>query len=110
MNKLKKIFLIINGVILLTYGLVFLVKPTTLGKIVGFTYNNPNALVEIMAFYGGLEIGLGLFFIWSALDKKRFKTALTAFTFIFLATGVARLLGIFEFGHEDPSQIIVTVI
>src|SRR3970282_2538111 len=107
MNKIAKIFLITNGIILIVYGLVFLIKPTTLGQIIGFTSNSPNTLVEVMAFYGGLELCLGWLFILSSLDIKRYNVSLTAFSFIFYAAGIARLIGIVQYGHEDPSQLIV---
>ncbi|MES2746835.1 MAG: DUF4345 domain-containing protein [Bacteroidota bacterium] len=108
MNALAKLFLIINGIILITYGLVFLINPTILGRLVGFTYNNSNAMIEVMAFYGGLKIGIGCFFIWCAFDDNRHKMALAAFTIIFLATGIARGIGYLQFGDEDPIQLIIS--
>jgi hypothetical protein len=108
MLKTTKYFLIFSGVVLLAYALTFLFSPTTLGEIVGFTHHSPNTLVEVTAFYGGLELGMALFFIWSGLDKDRYKIALTAYTFIFTCAGLARLLGIILYGFEDPSQPIVT--
>ena len=108
MLKTTKYFLIFSGIVLLAYALTFLFSPTTLGEIVGFTHHSPNTLVEVTAFYGGLELGMALFFIWSALDAERYKIALVAYTFIFLCAGLARLMGIFLYGFEDPSQPIVT--
>jgi hypothetical protein len=107
-EKAPKYFLIFSGIVLLGYALTFLFSPTTLGDIVGFTHHSPNTLVEVTAFYGGLEFGMALFFIWAGLNKERFKIALTAYTLIFLSAGLARLLGIFLYGFEDPSQPIVT--
>ncbi|MEQ8525662.1 DUF4345 domain-containing protein [Gracilimonas sp.] len=108
MEKIAKYFLILSGAVLLTYALTFLFSPTTLGEIVGFTHHSPNTLVEVTAFYGGLEFGMAVFFIWSGLDKDRFQLALTAYTFIFLSAGIARFIGILLYGFEDPSQPIVT--
>ncbi len=105
--KLTKGLLIFFGIVLLAYALTFLVRPQTLGEITGFTETSPNALVEITAFYGGLELGLALFFFWSAMKRERYQVALTAFIFIFLCAGLARLLGIILYGFEDPSQPIV---
>ena len=108
MKKTTKYFLIINGIILLGYAIVFLIKPATLGEMVGFTQHSPNTPLEIMAFYGGFELGLGLFFIWSALNSNRFKIALTAFILIFLSAGIARVTGIILYGFEDSSQPVVS--
>jgi hypothetical protein len=110
MNKAIKYFLIINGIILLSYAIVLLTKPATLGEMVGFTQHSPNTLVEVMAFYGGLELGLALFFIWSAFNTNRFKPALTAFILIFLCAGTVRLIGLIQHGFEGSSQPVVSVI
>jgi hypothetical protein len=108
MNKSTKYFLIINGIILLSYAIVFLIKPVTLGEIVGFTQHSSNTFVEVMAFYGGFEFGLGTFFIWSAFNTNRFKPALTAFILIFLCAGIARLIGLSQHGFDGPSQPVVS--
>jgi hypothetical protein len=109
-TKFARIFLIFNGAILLCYAVVFLIKPATLGEIVGFTPHSPNAAVEVTAFYGGLEFGLAAFLIWSAARESRLKSALALFVFAFLAAGVARLAGIFLYGFEDPSQPFVAAL
>lgn len=108
--KTAKYFLILNGIILLTYSFSFFVKPELLGELVGFTHHSPNTLVEITAFYGGLELGLAIFLIWSAIRAERQYFGLMGFAFIFFTAGLARLLGIILYGFEDPSQPIVTAI
>ncbi|WP_417589397.1 DUF4345 domain-containing protein [Owenweeksia hongkongensis] len=108
--KLTKRLLIFIGIVLFIYALTFLVRPQTLGEIIGFTETSPNALVEVMAFYGGLELGLSLFFFWSSLKSERYQIALTVFIIVFLCAGVSRLLGIILYGFEDPSQPIVTAV
>lgn len=108
MRKATKYFLLLSGIVLLAYAITFLINPATLGNIVGFTHHSPNTLVEVTAFYGGLEFGMALFFIWAAFDQKRYKIALTAYTLIFLSAGIARFMGIILYGFEDPSQPIVT--
>lgn len=110
MNKAIRYFLIINGIILLSYAIVLLAKPATLGEMVGFTHYSPNTLIEVMAFYGGFELGLALFFIWSAFNTKRFKQALTAFVLIFLCAGTARFIGLIKYGFAGSSQPVVSVI
>ena len=110
MNKLAKCFLIINAVILLGYAIIFLIRPATLGRIVGFTQHSPNTFVEVMGFYGGFEFGLASFFIWGAFHESRLKPALTAFILIFLSAGAARLAGIIQYGFNGPSQVIVSAI
>lgn len=110
MEKKATIFLRITAVILSVYGIAFLVFPELLGQLVGFTHHSPNTLVEVTAFYGGLELGLAIFLLWSAAEKNRKQIALMMIFFVFIATGIGRLIGIVRFGFEDPSQPIVTVL
>lgn len=108
MRDKRIIFLRVSAVILAAYGIAFLINPSLLGKLVGFSHHSPNTLVEVTAFYGGLELGLAIFLAWAANDNSRFRYGLMMLFFVFLAAGSARLLGIIRFGFEDPSQPIVT--
>ena len=110
MEKKAAIFLRISAVILSVYAISFLIFPELLGQLVGFTHHSPNTLVEVTAFYGGLELGLAIFLLWSAADQNRMRIALMMIFFVFIAAGMGRLVGIVRFGFEDPSQPIVTIL
>lgn len=108
--KASKILLRIVGVGLIVYAVSFIINPLLLADMVGFTHHSPNTLVEITAFYGGLELGLGIFFLWASMRKERIYIGLMCFSISFLAAGILRAIGIFIYGFEDPSQPIVSVI
>lgn len=110
MEKKATIFLRISALILSIYAIGFLIYPELLGQLVGFTHHSPNTLVEVTAFYGGLELGLAIFLLWSSAQKNRINVALMMIFFVFISTGIARLAGIIRFGFEDPSQPIVTLL
>lgn len=110
MEKKAAIFLRISAVILSVYAISFLIFPELLGQLVGFTHHSPNTLVEVTAFYGGLELGLAIFLLWSVADQNRMRIALMMIFFVFIAAGMGRLVGIVRFGFEDPSQPIVTIL
>lgn len=110
MTKPSQWFLSLNALILAAYALAFLINPALLGKLIGFTSQSPNTLVEVSAFYGGLELGLAAFLFWSSLHTARLSFALTLFLVVFLTTGLCRALGLARFGFADPSQPIVTAI
>lgn len=110
MEKKATIFLRASAIILLIYAISFLIFPELLGQLVGFTHHSPNTLVEVTAFYGGLELGLAIFLLWSAANINRIHVALMMIFFVFIAAGTARLIGIVRFGFEDPSQPIVTIL
>jgi hypothetical protein len=109
-DKKAKIFLRLSAFILSVYAVAFLIFPELLGQLVGFTHHSPNTLVEVTAFYGGLELGLAVFLFWSAADEHRVYFALMMVFIVFLSAGLARFIGIIRFGFEDPSQPIVTIL
>jgi hypothetical protein len=53
-------------------------------------------------------MGLGIFFLWSPLQKERFYIGLMCFFFAFIAAGIFRIVGMALYGFEDPSQPIVS--
>jgi hypothetical protein len=108
--KAPSILLKIVGFGLLIYAVSFIFNPLLLAKMIGFTHHSPNTLVEITAFYGGLELGLGVFFIWASLNSNRYFLGLMCFFFAFFAAGIFRLIGIILYSFEDPSQPIVSAI
>ena len=110
MNNKSVIFLRVSAAILITYAFAFLAVPDLLGKLVGFTHHSPNTLVEVTAFYGGLELGMAIFFLWSAKTKRRSRHALMMVFLVFLYAGLARFFGIARFGFEGPSQPVVAAL
>lgn len=110
MQRKATILLRASGIILSIYAISFFIFPELLGQLVGFTHHSPNTLVEVTAFYGGLELGIAIFLFWSAADKSRMPFALMMIFFVFMAAGIGRLIGIIRFGFEDPSQPIVTIL
>ena len=105
--KASKILLRIVGIGLMIYAVSFIYNPLLLGEMIGFTHHSPNTLVEITAFYGGLELGMGVFFLWTSMRKERYYMGLMCFSICFLAAGIFRLIGIILYGFEDPSRPIV---
>ena len=95
---------------LAVYGVLLFVDPALLGRLVGLTFVDPNAPVEIRAFYGGLELGLAAFFAAAARRAAWLDPALAAFALAFGAAGLARLAGIAQFGFTGPSQPVVAAI
>jgi hypothetical protein len=76
MSRAARAFLLLGAAVLAAYGVVFLLSPAVLGGLVGLGFEDPNAFVEIRAFYGGLELGLAAFLLWAALRPAAVDTAL----------------------------------
>src|SRR6478736_235157 len=75
----------------LAFGLWLLVDPAgALGKI-GIEARNATGLVELRAFYGGMELGLGLFLAWCALRPEWRQAGLWLVLLANGGAGLARL-------------------
>ena len=78
-------------------GVLFLLNPEGMASGLGYENLNKAAVTDIMATYGGLEIGLGvtlLLFYWN--NEIRIGLAVIFLTFIGFAIG--RTLGAVRFG------------
>lgn len=103
-------FLFVAAIVLLAYALPFLFAPKLLGQLVQIEYVGPNAYVEIRAFYGGLELGIALYLMWSALAAQRMPYALMMFGLVFFPAGAARAWGVLQYGATGPSQLVVAAV
>lgn len=56
-------FLTINGIGYLVLGLACAILPEETARLVGLALIGPKGLAEYVAVYGGLEIGMGAFFL-----------------------------------------------
>ena len=72
------VYLLINGLLYLLVGFWCAYKPTDTARSVGFELTGPQGLAEFTAVYGGLEIGLGAFFLLSALSDSHRPMGLLA--------------------------------
>jgi hypothetical protein len=72
------------------FGIVLFLAPGLLGSV-GVSIEDPSGTVELRAFYGGIEIGLAIFFALAARRPAWMRSALTAL--VFAAGGVVFLRG-----------------
>lgn len=91
----------LTGVIFLILGLAFLVAPDGFLGLMGFQVNPDLALVEIRARSGGLQLGLGLFFLVATFRDRWIRAALGAQFLVLGAMAATRLLAILFSGSSD---------
>jgi len=82
------------GIALVALGVIAVVEPTAMMEPAGLVASVDGALTEIRAVYGGFQIGLGLFLLWSALDPTRWPAALLVYALILGAIGDCRAIGL----------------
>ena len=73
----SRMILGVSALILMTYGLLCLVSPELPAEYSGLKISNGDAFAEIGAMYGGLQTGLGLFFLLGTAKRE----AVTAYTY-----------------------------
>ncbi len=91
---LPRISLGLIGTTLALLGLGFLFSPERMAAAVGLEVQKPRPLTEIRAMYGGLELGLGVFFLVAAAKTRWIRAALAAQTLGLAGLAGGRLLGI----------------
>jgi hypothetical protein len=95
-----RLFLAVGGGVLAVYGVLLFADPALLGRLVGLAFVDPNAPVEIRAFYGGLELALGGLICALALSPARRRDALILSAVVYLGIGLARLSGLVQYGAD----------
>lgn len=91
---LARIALILIGLMTGLFGVFSLLDPARLAELIQMSPLASGALTEIRAFYGGLEIGLGLFWIGSAFRPAFYRAALWSAVWVWVAVALARVLGL----------------
>lgn len=92
--------LLISVVATLGLGVAFLTMPERMLAPVNLPLDAPEARAEIRAFYGGFQLGVGLFLLWCWAIRKRVRTGLILATLIWTGSTIGRVAGI----ASDPDQ------
>ena len=66
------------GLMSVAFGMAYLVSPVSMLELTGGSALTPAATTDVRATYGGLQLGLGAFLLWSALAPERIPSALLA--------------------------------
>ena len=100
---LGKLVLWANALGLMGYGLLSFIVPSIPVGYIGFVIANADSHLEMVAMYGGLETGLGLFCLLGALRREYFKASLIL---VVLTMGGLALGRIYSFVlSDDPGNV-----
>jgi len=87
------------------FGVALLARPALIATL-GIELANPTAVTEIRAFYGGLELGLALFFALASTREAWLRPALFAQAAALGGTALARLAGVVLDGSAEPLLLL----
>jgi hypothetical protein len=88
---LIRVFLGIQALIFIAYGLYCLVQPQMLEGAAGITAVTMTGMIELQAMYGGLQTGVGVLCGLAAFVERFRQGALLALLFIFAGLAVTRV-------------------
>jgi hypothetical protein len=87
-----------TGLIYIILGVAFAIWPTQWAAKLGLVLEHPDSVIEIRAFYGGLELGLGAFFALCAWRKDWLQPGLWGLVFTYGGLASMRGLGLLTEG------------
>ena len=105
----ERIFLLVLGGMLLVFGIGYLVLPVPMLEMTGVSAGAPAAITDARATYGGFQIGLGVFLLWSAREPRRIPSALFCLGLVAGALGTCRLVGILVDGSLGPHLLVAPI-
>lgn len=96
-----RFFLIVTGLIYMGLGVAFLFALSSILPKLPFTVNTPAGLTEIRALYGGLELALGIIFLYAGVFNRSLDFAVLTMLITFLGLAVTRGVSILIEGSYD---------
>jgi hypothetical protein len=100
MRIVELVVLWLSGLSLLGFGVAFVVAPLETMAAAGITLTGALESTELRAFYGGLEVALGVLVVACALSPARRRDGLILTLAIFAGIGLARLSGMLLSGAD----------
>lgn len=98
--RFPKAFLFLNGLFWIFYGVFCLSQPGLIHGLLGIEAS-PGSLTEFGAMYGGLQTGLGVYWVTTALQQQRLECGLLSFVLVVGSLAIARSIGLFLNGPDE---------
>ena len=75
--RMTQVFLLVQALALMVLGLAYFIQPHEMTNISGMLLMAPAAITDVRAYYGGLQIGLGMFLLLACRQLELLRGALT---------------------------------
>jgi hypothetical protein len=99
----NRIALLLNALAFGSIGVFAFVWPESLAALIGMALQQPAAITDVRATYGGFEIALALFFILTSRSQKTevVRAAILLGALAFSGFAASRFYGLAADGHEE---------
>ena len=109
-ERVAPLYLRVGGALSIAIGLLYFLAPSTMATPMGLDSLSPSGGVDVRASYGGFQLGLGLFLLWSATDAGRWRSALIALVLTLASVAGTRALGMLLEGTLSGIHVQATVL
>lgn len=93
-------YLLANAFIYIGLGIWCTFSPQKTAKGIAISPEGQQGLAEYIAVYGGLQVALGLFFLWTAFSPERHYTGILFATIVYSCLVFFRSFSIFSHGSN----------
>lgn len=104
-----RLVLVIIGLSFVGFGAAFIAYPGDMAAMVSLVLINATARTDVRATYGGLEFGVGVFFLACAMRRDFVRVGLFAAACVLVAMATARSVGLMLDGFWQPTEILITL-
>lgn len=104
--KFAKILLLLYGVVTAAFGVWAVALPQSLAGVLNYSLLTPGAVTELRAFYGGLELALGAYWLLAALRRDLVSAGLLSMILVWGFVAASRLLGFAVDGAVTTPSIV----
>lgn len=101
MSTITRLFIILNVLVFVLFGLAFIVAPTYFASTVDVQLPTTTALADLRAIYGGLSLSVGIFFALGLVWPGWVLPSLWLIAASSLALGSSRIYSIIVSGMPD---------
>ena len=90
---MQRVFLLLQAMILLAFGLAYLLRPHEMANLSGMLLMQAAAISDVRAYYGALQMGLAAYLVL-ALTQHLARAALLLLLVLYSALVLGRLAGL----------------
>jgi hypothetical protein len=93
-----RLILALQAIVMLGLGLAYWLYPYEMANLNGMLLMEPASASNTRVYYGGLQVGLAIFLIWSMWRSERIRSALVLLILTQLGLALARLASLWQDG------------
>lgn len=98
-----RIVLALDALMFGLFGAAYWIIPVQMAEKVEVAMTTRGAIVDVQGIYGGLELGVALFFAWCAVKPERIRIGLAAGSFVLASIALSRVVAILHFGSPGAT-------